>query len=92
MRYKMIDKAAPKRNPKAGAWTLAARQDAALQNFRDYLLSKVPMSKTVLDRVVAYYLKHRLIRLDPHVGQFHAKHGAYLDKEAIKACIDITTP
>lgn len=38
-------------------------------------------------QVMAYYLKHKLAKLDIGIGRISVKHGAYLDKPVLQRAI-----
>lgn len=44
------------------------------------------MSDDTTSKVIAYYVKHRLVKFDALHGSYHVKHGAYLDKSTIEHC------
>jgi len=68
-----------------GAWVLAARQQEAFKRLKEFLSRALDTEDdAVLERVARAYVAHKLVKLDPHSGQFNAKHGALLDAEVVR--------
>lgn len=62
---------------------MATRQVLAYDKFLSFAQER---GASLEDATLAasYYQKKKLVKFCMHSGQFHAKHGAYLDLEAIQ--------
>lgn len=66
---------------------MAKRMDNAIVSFCETLQSFVPMDDATAKKVLAYYVKHRLVKRDLALGKYHVIHGAFLDVDTIKKAI-----
>ena len=64
------------------------RIENAHQGFIETLQRCGNISRDDAIKVKAYYLKHRLAKLDTGVGVINVKHGAYLDNDVIHRAVD----
>lgn len=67
---------------------LAERQIEAGNKFIEYCQTTAKLSKTEAQKVLAYYLKHKLMKLDAVTGDFKVKHGAYLDADVLQRAVE----
>ena len=67
----------------AGNRATASRIAQAYENFEGVVAALGDLSLAEAQRVTAYYLKHKLAKLDPVMGRIAVKHGAYLDRDVI---------
>ena len=67
---------------------LADRQIAAGNKFLDYCEKHAKLSRADAKKVLAYYLKHKLMKLDSVTGDFKVKHGAYLDADVLQRAVN----
>lgn len=66
---------------------MAARMDRAVSSFCETLQSIVPMDDATAKKVLAYYVKHRLVKRDIAQGRYHIVHGAFFDVDVIKKAV-----
>lgn len=71
---------------KASIAALVSRQDEAHARLVATLKERGAGDHAEL--VAALYLKERIARLDPAVGQFTLKHGAFLDADVIARAVE----
>lgn len=64
---------------------LTTRQDNAYKSLVD-TLAELGAGEHA-ERVADLYLKERIASLDPIMGQFKIKHGAFLDADVIKRAV-----
>ena len=64
---------------------LVTRQDNAYKSLVDTLEQYGAGEHA--ERVAALYLKERIATLDPVIGQFKLKHGAFLDRDVIERAV-----
>lgn len=67
-----------------GARGMAQRGENARESFLTYAEKHAGLTRAEAERALATYQKLRLIRLDHVTGDFHVKHGAYLDREPLR--------
>ena len=67
---------------------LAQRQVDAANKFIEYCQEHAKLGRDDAKKVLAYYLKHKLMKLDSVTGDFKVKHGAYLDADVLKRAVD----
>ena len=73
-----------------GFGPIQKRINNAVDHLKTMLRDRVPMDDETLDRVAAYYLKHRLGTIDPIDGVWRPKSGAIIDAKAIAVCVQLT--
>lgn len=67
-----------------GLRAIAQRIDNALECFTETLMNLGGIERAAAERAMAYCRKHKLVKLDAVGGRMTVKHGAYLDREAIR--------
>lgn len=70
-----------------GTKAIASRIVNAENNFVETLMNCGHISKDDAFKVMAFYLKNKLAKLDPVIGRISVKHGAYLDARAINNAV-----
>jgi hypothetical protein len=65
---------------KRGFQNLASRGVEAENRFIAYAMVRGRLSRAQAEKALAYFRRHRLIKIDHVTGQFTVKHGAYLDE------------
>lgn len=73
-----------KQEKPTGAWVIEARRQDAMRRFMDSAMEQFQLTKDEAKAALAYYIKHRLVKIDATSGQFNVKHGAFWEKEPIK--------
>lgn len=68
---------------------MAQRMDLAVSSFCETLQSFVPMDDATAKKVLAYYVKCRLVKRDIAQGKYHVVHGALLDVDTIKKAMSL---
>ena len=68
---------------------LVERQQAAGNKFIDYCMEHAKLDRKEAEKVLAYYVKHKLVKLDAVTGQFHVKHGQFLDSCVLRRAVDM---
>jgi hypothetical protein len=71
-------------NNVTNAATLAARLISARARLVDFISETLSVSNERSALVAAALIKHKLVKLDPHVGQFSSVHGAVLGERALR--------
>lgn len=66
---------------------LATRYETGLAKLVDALQRSGAPDRATAARVAAYYIKHKLAKIDVHVGQFNVKHGAFLDADVVARAV-----
>ena len=66
---------------------LVTRRDNAYQSLVDTLAEYGAGEHA--ESVAAFYLKERIATLDPVMGQFKIKHGAYLEPDVIDRAVTV---
>ncbi len=74
---------------KQGFRNLAARQIQAESDFLDVLQRNGWLDRESAELVLAYYRKHKLVKMDAVNGTMTVKHGAFLDTDTIRRCAEI---
>jgi hypothetical protein len=67
-----------------GVRALAERGEHARERFLAYAQRHGGLSRKEAERALEAYKKHRVIRLDHVTGEFHVKHGGFLDRETLR--------
>lgn len=67
-----------------GLHGLAERQQLAGSKFLDYCEQRAGLNRQQANKVLTYYVKHKLVKLDAVSGQFHVKHGQFLEPEVLQ--------
>ena len=67
---------------------LVIRQANAAKSFLE-CVTEAGLSAADAERVLAYYLKHKLVKLGANDGQFHVKHGSLMDAECFRKAADL---
>jgi hypothetical protein len=62
----------------------------AREMFIEGIMAIAKCSREQAERVTDAYIRHKLVRVDPHIGQLQPKHGAIMDKEIIWNAIENT--
>ena len=70
-----------------GLRAVAQRIVDAENNFIGILMKFGDISRRDAERVLAHYRKKRLVKLDSVGGRITVKHGALLDREAIRSAL-----
>lgn len=68
---------------------MAQRSVNAENRFLEYVMQTTGASSAVAAKVLAYYRKHKLVRIDAVSGNFSVPHGALLDAATLRNCIDL---
>lgn len=68
---------------------IVTRQNNAYDKGVEIIQSIGSVNEETAKKVVDYYLKHKLAKLDVGVGAFKVKHGAYLDADVIARAVAI---
>lgn len=68
---------------------MAQRMDLAVSSFCETLQSFVPMDNATARKVLAYYIKLRLVKRDLAQGKYHVVHGALFDVDTIKKAVSL---
>lgn len=63
---------------------IARRLDQGIQNFVEILMTMGDIDEKTARKVLAYYMKHKLVKQELTSGRISPKHGAYLDKATIQ--------
>lgn len=50
------------------------------------------LSEGEAERVLSYYRRHRLVKIDPVTGQFNLKHGAFAAADVLRRAATATRP
>lgn len=61
----------------------------AEDRFAEYAQTTIGCSREDAFKIAAYYRKLRLIKFDAVSGDFHVKHGAFLDAEVLRRAKDL---
>lgn len=67
-----------------GFKAMAERTVQAEENFIDTLISLGDVSRDDAERVLAYYRKHKIVKMDAVNGRLDVTHGALLDRDTIR--------
>ena len=70
---------------KASIAALVTRKENAYRSLVDTLAERGAGEHA--ERVAALYLKERIVTLDPAIGQFKIKHGAFLEPDVIERAV-----
>ena len=70
-----------------GTYAMATRLVNAERRFLAYATETAGCTDAQAERILAYYLKHKLVKLDAVDGQFHVKHGVLLDADVMRNAI-----
>jgi hypothetical protein len=68
---------------------MAQRFVNAENRFTDYVKQATGTDDATAHKVLAYYRKHKLVRIDAVSGSFSVKHGALLDAATLRNCIEM---
>lgn len=63
----------------------AEREERAYRDFADVLINLGGIEPAVAERLARHYVRKRLAKLDRVMGRISVKHGAYLDRDQIRA-------
>lgn len=66
-----------------GCKNVASRIELAKGEFVQTLQTMGGIERGAAVKVMAYYLTHRIAKLDPVMGKITVKHGAFLDRDTI---------
>lgn len=61
------------------------------ENFIEALIAISKCSPDQAEKVLSFYLKNKIAKIDPHIGQINVRHGAFLDKDVILRAIAHTS-
>ena len=67
---------------------IAQRIVNAENNFSETIQNIGGCSPEVADKVTAYYLKHKIAKLDAVIGRITVKHGVYLEADVVANAIE----
>lgn len=67
-----------------GTRDIAQRIVNAENNFVQTLIEQGDISRSQAEKVMSFYLKNKLAKMDAVIGRISVKHGAYLDKDVIR--------
>ncbi len=67
------------------------RIENAHEGFIDTLMRWGGITREEAIAVKAFYIKHKLVKVDKGIGRISVKHGAYLDKDVIKKAVKEAT-
>lgn len=56
---------------------MAKRADNAIIQWRD-MLADDGYSSSQADKILSFYIKHKIVKLDYGIGRYNVKHGAFL--------------
>lgn len=68
----------------SGTKRVAERMVRAEEDFIANLMKLGGISRTNAERVLSYYLKHKMVQMDAVNGRLDVKHGAFLDRDVIQ--------
>lgn len=71
---------------------IAQRAANAESAFIDALQANNGITREDASRVLTYYLKHRIAKIDHGIGHVNVKHGAFLDQDVILRAVEQTRP
>ena len=66
-----------------GFQNIAQRMANAEKDFADIILSRIDCGDYVARKIVAYYLKNKLAKLDAVNGRITVNHGALLERDIL---------
>lgn len=64
---------------------IAIRLNNAEKRFTEYCMEHAGLTADEASEVLGIAIRHKLIKLCPATGQFHAKHGCYLDADFLQS-------
>jgi hypothetical protein len=67
---------------------IAQRTVNAENSFVESVMNCGACTKAEAEKVMAYYLKHKIAKMDAVIGRISVKHGAYLDADVIRNAIN----
>jgi hypothetical protein len=70
---------------------MAQRYVNGENRFVGYVMQSTGTDTATARKVLAYYRKHKLVRIDAVSGDFSVPHGALLDVSSIRKCVDLVT-
>ena len=62
---------------------MATRIVNAEENFISFVMDSIKCNYDTGEKVLNLYKKERLLKIDPVIGQWNIKHGAFLDKKVL---------
>lgn len=66
---------------------MAQRLVNAENSFIECVRRDTGFTQEQAETVMAFYVKHKLMKLDAVDGQFYVKHGAFLDADVLKRAL-----
>ena len=69
---------------------MATRMVNAEKAFVITLIALGDITKEEAVKVMAYYVKHKLVKLHVGIGAYTVKHGAFLDRDVIQRAVELT--
>lgn len=70
-----------------GTKAMAERMVRAEESFLDVLVDLGGISRDEAERVLAYYRKHRLVKMDAVNGRMDVSNGAFLERDVIRRAV-----
>lgn len=69
---------------------MAVRAVNAEKAFIEVLVALGGITDEQAQKVLAYYVKHKLVKLSIGVGAYNVKHSAFLDRDVIQRAVELT--
>lgn len=76
-----------KRETLSGTSDVAKRWVNAENDFIDYAQQEHGLSKPESEKLLDFYKKNKMVKIDPVMGQWNPTHGAYLEKDVVKRAL-----
>ena len=70
-----------------GFEAMAQRIVNAEERFISFVMNQTDISRSDAEKVLAFYRKHKLVKIDAVCGQFTLKHGAFGDADVIRKAV-----
>ncbi|MGE3278091.1 MAG: hypothetical protein AB7O67_23520 [Vicinamibacterales bacterium] len=67
-----------------GTRAVAERWAQAHQRFVEFAMEHAGLTRDEANAAAGYMVKIKVVKLDPIGGQFHAKHGLYLEPDVLR--------
>ncbi len=67
---------------------MAQRLVNAENSFIECVRRDTGFTQEQAEKVLAFYVKHKLMKLDAVDGRFYVKHGAYLDSDVLRRALE----
>lgn len=72
-----------------GAGMLVVRQQLAVQSFIEALNEQFGFGAEDATTIWRVYLKEKVVKANPHTGQFDLRHGIFWDREIMERALEV---